>query len=219
MIPFDKMQELKEIRKQIQKCKLCDLRKHYNKPVACAGSPIAKIMFIGEAPGADEVEQGKPFVGQSGKLLRKAIIDANIDLENVFITNVISCRPLNNSFPSEQKYIDMCKNWVYKQMLFIKPKIIISVGSQAHKYIRESSEGITKVCGKWEYYDFNLKQQGNYEAWYMPTLHPSFCLRGADNRYNNPVMQLDQSGKENLLREHIASIVPKLKEISNVTQR
>lgn len=207
MIPKNKIEQLKQLRLEIKKCEKCEMRKHYDKPVACAGSPIAKVMFIGEAPGADEVEQGKPFVGASGQMLRSAIINANLNLDDVFITNVLSCRPLNNKFPDNTEYIDSCKYWIDKQIKMIQPKIIVSVGGKAHQYIRKSNIGITKACGIWEEHLFD---DFNYSAWYMATLHPSFCMRGPDNRYPNSVMQLDRKGKENLLREHIISVKQKL---------
>jgi len=177
-------------------------------------------MFIGEAPGADEVEQGKPFVGKSGQILRSAIIDAGLDLNDVFITNVLCCRPLNNKFPDDMNYILSCKSWFFEQILLVKPKIIISIGGKAHKYIRESDIGITQACGKWENYTFEFlpfitgeTEKYYHSASYMATLHPSFCMRGPDNRYPNPVMQLDSKGKINLFRENIASIVKQLKII------
>ena len=219
MIPQNKLNELKALRCKIQACRDCDLRQHYDKPVACAGSPIAEVMFIGEAPGAEETEQGKPFVGASGQMLRTAILDAGLDLENVFITNVLCCRPLGNTFPSDVSYIKACRHWLYEQMLFIRPKIIVSVGGQAHKHIRESDIGITKACGKWEEHVFSLysghkpNTEMSYRAWYMATLHPSFCMRGPDTRYANPVMELDRQGKENLLKKHIASIPQQLQII------
>lgn len=218
MIPEDKMQELKQLRKKLQACTRCELRKHYDKPVACVGSPIAKVMFIGEAPGADEVEQGKPFVGISGQILRAAILEANLDLEDVFITNVISCRPLNNKFPDNMEYINACRFWLQQQFELVQPQIVVSVGGKAHKYIRQSDVGITKACGQWEKYSFvfnNGSEYVSYPAWYIPTLHPSFCLRGPDTRYPNPVMQLDSEGKKNLLKSHIALIPSKLEEINN----
>lgn len=218
MIPEIKINELKNLRSKIQACHGCDLRQYYDKPVACAGSPIADIMFIGEAPGSEETEQGKPFVGASGKMLKLAISDAGIDLENVFITNVLCCRPLDNKFPDNDNYINACKSWLIEQILLVNPKIIVSVGGKAHKYIRESDVGITKSCGIWENHHFVLKSKNNdlftFPAWYLPTLHPSFCMRGSDTRYNNPVMNLDRKGKENLFKKHIASIVEKLKDIN-----
>ena len=218
MIPNNKIEELKIIREKIQNCHGCSLREQYNKPVACAGSPIAQIMFIGEAPGAEETDQGKPFVGASGKMLRNAIIDAGIDLEDVFITNVLCCRPLNNIFPNDINYIYACRHWLREQIQFIQPKIIVSIGGKPHKYVRNSDIGITKACGKWEKHTFDLYDENNniykYETWYLATLHPSFCMRGPDNRYPNTVMQLDREGKINLFREHIASIKTKIGDLS-----
>ncbi len=216
LIVISKINELKTIRKNIQNCHNCNLREHYNKPVACAGSPTAKIMFIGEAPGAEETEYGKPFVGASGKILKKAIIDAGISLDDVFVTNVLCCRPLNNVFPNDISYIHACRSWLKKQIDFLQPKIIVSIGGKPHKYVRNSNIGITQACGKWENCFFDLYDENNqkyqYKAWYLATLHPSFCLRGSDNRYPNTIMQLSREEKINLFREHIRLIIDKLGE-------
>lgn len=208
------MQRMKEIRKDIKNCHLCELRSIYNAPVPCAGSHSAKVMFIGEAPGAEEVENCKPFVGKSGKMLRSAILDSGLSLDDVFITNIICCRPLNNIFPKDLKIINTCINWLYEQIKFIQPKIIVSIGSQPHKYLRKSDVGITKACGIWEEFNFDINGE-IYKSWYMPTLHPSFCMRGPDNRYDNPVMNLDSKGKEELFRKNIFSVKEKLDGLKN----
>jgi len=214
MFPKDKLKELNIIRENISNCQRCSIRKDYDKPVPCIGSPIANIMLIGEAPGAEEVDQGKPFVGKSGKMLRSAILDAGIDLKDIFVTNVLCCRPLNNVFPKDLEYIHSCNNWLYEEIKIIQPKIIVSIGGKAHKYVRQSDIGITQAAGIWEKHIFSFyNNEEKYEAYYMATLHPSFCMRGPDNRFDNHVMNLDRKGKENLFREHIASIINKQKEI------
>lgn len=219
MVPNEKLNMLKDLRKRIRNCHACKLREYYDNPVPCAGSPTAEIMFIGEAPGAEETEQGKPFVGASGKILREAIIEAGLSVDNVFITNVLCCRPLNNKFPDNMEYINACQSFLQEQFLLIQPKIVISIGGKAHKYVRKSDIGITKICGKWEEYNFSFNNNGltNHRALYMATLHPSFCLRGPDTRYPNEIMQLDSEGKKNLFKKHIASITSQLQKI-NINQ-
>jgi DNA polymerase len=117
---MEKLSKMKEIRKKIKSCNACELRSVYDSPVPCAGSHSAEVMFIGEAPGAEEVESGKPFVGKSGKMLRSAILDSGLSIDDIFITNVICCRPLNNIFPKDFKIIDICINWLYEQIKFLQ---------------------------------------------------------------------------------------------------
>ena len=214
MIPENKLIELKKLRKDIQDCDSCRMRSFYNKPVGYAGSPIAEIMFIGEAPGADEVKEGKPFVGKSGKTLKDAIINAGIDLENVFIANVICCRPPNNVFPDDEIVVNACRHWLEKAFLFLKPKILIAVGGKAHKYFMNSNTGITQVCGQWSNESLDINGE-TYRFVYLPTLHPSFCLRGEMKNSPNKIMQLNSQDKQQLLQSHIASIPSKLKEVKN----
>lgn len=204
------MNSLDELKAKITTCHACYLRKHYDKPVPfiCGDNP--EVMFIGEAPGADEVEKGKPFVGRSGKMLQTAIRMSGLTFDQIFVTNIICCRPLNNVFPDDNEPILACRPWIDAQIQLVKPKIIVAVGGQAHRHFRGSAEGITKACGNWQLYTL----EGDYQVWYMPTLHPSFCLRGGDPNSTNAVMKLDSKGKEALLREHIATIPNKLKELT-----
>ena len=200
------------MRESIRSCHRCEVRKAYDSPVPCAGSVTAPVMFIGEAPGADEVEQGKPFVGMSGRMLRSAIEDAGLSCDDdVFITNVICCRPFNNKFPSDTYPIDMCMdNHLLTQINIVRPRIIVAVGGQAHRWVRGSDVGITKVCGGWEDWEVMADE---LTVRYLPTLHPSFCMKGPDDRYDNPVMKLTSPERVELFRAHIASIKDELDEL------
>jgi len=170
-------------------------------------------MFIGEAPGADEVEQGKPFVGMSGRMLRSAIEDAGLSTEDdVFITNVIMCRPLNNKFPTDRGAIETCiESHLLDQIAIIRPKVIVSVGGQAHKWVRNSDVGITRACGIWE--DWEVTPD-DLTVRYMPTLHPSFCMKGPDDRYDNPVMRMTSKERVEIFRSHISSVKAELEGMS-----
>ena len=140
---------LKAIRDRIRGCRKCSIREDYDKPVPFAGSPNARVMFIGEAPGSEEVERGKPFAGKSGQLLRSAIEKAELDGDDLFITNTILCRPLDNKFPDDPEIIVNCQAWLRHQVRVIRPSVVVAVGGKAHKLVFDQREGITKACGNW----------------------------------------------------------------------
>ena len=131
------------------------------------GNPNADIMFIGEGPGADEDEQGIPFVGKAGKLMNQAFKGLGIDRDEVYIANIVKCRPPNNRNPEKDESI-ACLDYLRNQVLVIKPKIIVLLGSVALKNILGESYGITKTRGNW-IVKKNIK--------YMPTFHPAALLR------------------------------------------
>ena len=123
------------------RCELCDTRKNV---VLCDGTLDAKVMVIGEAPGASEDEQGKPFVGRSGQLLIKLFSQIGINREEIYIANVLKCRPPENRDPSRIE-ISQCSPFLQAQINFVSPKVIVPVGNFASKYILSTKEGITKI--------------------------------------------------------------------------
>ena len=131
------------------------------------GNPNADIMFIGEGPGADEDDQGIPFVGKAGKLMDQAFKGLGIDRDEVYIANIVKCRPPNNRNPEKDEAI-ACLDYLRNQVLVVKPKIVVLLGSVALKNILGESYGITKFRGKWTKKK-NIK--------YMPTFHPAALLR------------------------------------------
>jgi len=126
-------------------------------------------MFVGEAPGAYEDEMGRPFVGRAGELLTKIINNVlELDRSDVYIANIVKCRPPNNATPT-QEIADSCKGYLFKQIEFIKPKIIVALGATAYKYLTNDLDAkITKIRG-------NLIDWGGIKL--MPTYHPSYLLR------------------------------------------
>lgn len=131
------------------------------------GNPNADLMFIGEGPGADEDEQGEPFVGKAGKLMNQAFKGIGIDREEVYIANVVKCRPPQNRNPEKDEAV-ACLDYLRNQVLVIKPKIIVLLGSVALKNILGEEYGITKTRGNWI-----VKK----DIKYMPTFHPAALLR------------------------------------------
>jgi DNA polymerase len=121
---------LEELENKINKCTKCELAKTRTKFVFGTGNPTAEIMFIGEAPGADEDLQGLPFVGRAGQLLTKLLKTVGIDRNDVYICNILKCRPPNNRKPLPSE-IEMCKPYLLKQIELIQPKVIIALGATA----------------------------------------------------------------------------------------
>ena len=159
---------LKKLKVQAQQCHLCELSKSRNSVVFGEGNPQADIMFIGEAPGATEDSMGKPFTGRSGELLTKMIENVLlIKREEVYITNIVKCRPPDNRVPTPTE-AHTCYSFLLKQIELVKPKLIITLGGTAYHYMTGDETGISKIRG-------TLHQQNGYTL--IPTYHPSFLLR------------------------------------------
>lgn len=161
---YETWEELEKEIKDCQKCKLCTNRKNI---VLGDGNKNAKVMLIGEGPGADEDMQGIPFVGKAGQLMNKAFEGLGIAREKLYIANIVKCRPPNNRVP-EVKEAEACLEYLRSQVLLVKPEIIVLMGSTALKNIMGDNLGITAARGNW------IKQK---EIWYLPTWHPAALLR------------------------------------------
>lgn len=161
---YDNWEELEGSIKDCNKCKLCNERKNI---VFGVGNKNADIMFIGEGPGADEDIQGEPFVGKAGQLMNKAFEALEIKREEVYIANIVKCRPPQNRNP-EQDEAEACMDYLRNQVVLVKPKIIVLLGSVALKNILGEDYGITNSRGKW------IDRKG---IWYMPIFHPAALLR------------------------------------------
>ena len=154
-------------------CTRCKLHTLGRKQVVFGvGNPDADLMFVGEAPGGDEDIQGIPFVGRAGQLLTKMIEAINLRRDDVYIANVIKCRPPGNRNP-EPDEIAQCEPFLLQQIAAINPKVIVALGSFAAKTLLRSEESISRLRGR--IYDF----QG---AKLIPTFHPSFLLRSPDRK-------------------------------------
>ena len=154
--------------KEVSSCVSCRLCKTRKQTVFADGSPTAKIMFIGEAPGADEDAQGVPFVGRAGQLLTRMIEDGmGLPRSSVYIANVLKCRPPDNRNP-EPDEIASCRGYLEAQIDLVKPAVLVALGKFAAQFLLETEEGIMRLRGKW----------GAYRGIpVMPTFHPSFLLR------------------------------------------
>jgi len=166
-IKFSETLSLKELYSAIHKCKKCKLGSTRNKFVFGSGNPNADVMIIGEAPGADEDKQGKPFVGRAGKLLTDILKAINFNREDVYIANILKCRPPNNRNPLPEE-MDKCTPYLYKQIELIKPKIILCVGLVAASYLLNKKLSLTKMRG-------NVYEINGIKT--MVTYHPAALLR------------------------------------------
>ena len=160
--------DLPSLARLVSSCVSCRLCKTRKQTVFADGSPEAKIMFIGEAPGADEDAQGVPFVGRAGQLLTRMIEDGmGLPRKSVYIANVLKCRPPDNRNP-EPDEIASCRGYLESQIDLVRPEVLVALGKFAAQFLLETEEGIMRLRGKW----------GTYRGIpVMPTYHPSFLLR------------------------------------------
>jgi uracil-DNA glycosylase family 4 len=158
---------LPKIREFIGDCTRCKLSKTRTKIVFGSGNPNADLMFVGEGPGRDEDLSGEPFVGRAGKLLTDMIKAMGLQREDVYIANVVKCRPPDNRLP-EKDEIAACSPFLMRQIDTIKPKVICTLGSCSAQMLLQTTQGISKLRGEW--FDFR-------DSKLMPTYHPAYLLR------------------------------------------
>ena len=158
--------------------KVSDLSNSINKIVVSRGNPFAKLMIIGEAPGAKEEELGEPFVGRSGKLLDKLLQNVGIDInQDVYFCNVVKCRPPQNRRPTKAE-IQENLPWLYQQIKLVNPRVIVLVGATALEAILKIKSRISILRGKWIDWEDRLV---------MPVFHPSYLLRNPSKEEGKPM--------------------------------
>jgi DNA polymerase len=169
------LEELKNVCNQCHKCGLSKTRKNV---VFGEGVFSSKIMLIGEGPGQQEDETGRPFVGKAGQLLDKILESQNISREkNIYICNVVKCRPPENRVPTDEE-MSACRQYLDAQIQLMRPEIIILCGATAVKAMLNIKSGITKIRGQWF--------EGPFGAKMMPLLHPSYLLRNQSKEVGSP---------------------------------
>ena len=147
-----------------EKCRLCE---HRNNVVPGEGDPNARLMFIGEGPGQEEDRLGRPFVGRSGELLTRMIHAIGLERSEVYICNIVKCRPPQNRNP-EPDEAAACLNYLRAQFALVRPQVVVLLGKVACQYTIRDQVFITRDHGRW------FEQKG---TWFMPTYHPSALLR------------------------------------------
>jgi len=158
---------LLKIREDLGECTRCKLHKGRNKIVFGDGSVKAKLVFVGEGPGADEDKQGLPFVGRAGKLLTQMIEAMGLQRSDVYICNVVKCRPPGNRQPGPDE-VEACSPFLFRQLDSLQPKVIVCLGATAFQTLLQSNRSISHFRGQW--LDFR-----GYKM--LPTYHPAYLLR------------------------------------------
>ena len=160
-------ESLERIRKDLGECQRCKLGKGRKNLVFGVGNPRARLVFVGEGPGADEDRQGEPFVGEAGQVLNRIITAMGLKREDVYICNVVKCRPPGNRDP-EQEEIAACSAYLLRQLRAIRPEAVVALGKFAAQTLLDTKEPISKLRGRFrDFHGIPL----------MPTYHPSFLLR------------------------------------------
>lgn len=164
---FPEVSNLEELERLARDCQVCRLRSTCQQVVFGEGNPHSRIMFIGEGPGQDEDIQGRPFVGKAGQLLNKILESAEFSRSEVYIGNVVKCRPPGNRIPNPDE-VRVCRNFLEAQIRLIKPAIIVCLGAAASKAVIDPKAQISVLRGKW------FIRQG---IKIMATYHPAALLR------------------------------------------
>lgn len=162
-----KNDSIEQINKEIAACQLCVLWKNRTNTVPGVGNLHPVILFVGEGPGRDEDIQGEPFVGAAGQLLNKMLTAIDLKREEVYITNVVKCRPPGNRIPLPDE-MGACRGYLDRQLAILKPRIICALGNVAVKALLNKIAGITKIHGQWSIFN---------GIPLLPTFHPAYLLR------------------------------------------
>jgi len=166
--PAELPSSLEDLRRIVESCHLCDLSKSRHKTVFGEGDPKARLMFVGEGPGATEDTTGRPFVGRAGELLTRMIENVlHLRREQVYIANIVKCRPPGNRVPTPEEALT-CRPYLMKQIELIRPQIIMTLGGTAYRYLTNDETPVSRVRG-------HIIRTEDYLL--VPTFHPSYLLR------------------------------------------
>jgi len=170
---IDKNEPLNKVREELGDCQRCPLAKTRTNLVFGAGDPDAQLMFVGEAPGRDEDREGIPFIGRAGQLLTKIIQAINMTRDQVYIANILKCRPPNNRNP-EAEEIEKCYPFLQQQIKVIQPRIICALGAFAAQTLLQTKTPIGRLRGRGHPF--------NKHSLVVPTYHPAFLLRNPNKK-------------------------------------
>ena len=165
--------ELEKLANEVRQCRKCPLGSMRTNAVPGEGDPAARIMFVGEAPGADEDAQGRPFVGRAGQLLDKIIAACGLNRSEVYIGNILKCRPPENRDPFAEEIIS-CLPYIQRQIEIINPEIVVALGAHAAKTLLNSPKSIGQLRGQFHEYYAGF---GRPPMKLMATFHPAYLLR------------------------------------------
>ena len=187
---LDAAAELARLKAEVEQCRKCSLGHHRLNPAFGVGSPDARVVFIGEGPGFDEDRLGEPFVGKAGQLLDKILASIGLSRQTVYIANIVKCHPMRdpehpelrgNDRPPEPEEISACLGYLEKQLEWIRPKIIVTLGAVAARVMLRTHSGVTALRGRWQerpVWTFGPPVK------ILPTYHPAALLR-------NPKLKID----------------------------
>jgi len=167
----ERREELVGLFNEVKDCKKCPLHETRTKAVFGAGDADAELMFVGEAPGAEEDRQGLPFVGRAGQLLNQMLEEIGLSRQEVFIANVLKSRPPGNRDPQPQE-IEACRPYLFEQIRLIEPKVVCTLGNFATKLLTGNPTGITRVRGTPQVHEL-----GGRTVFLLPLFHPAAALR------------------------------------------
>ncbi len=168
---------MEELADKIIKCQKCPLSQTRKKAVPGEGSHNTIVMFVGEAPGGDEDREGLPFIGRAGQLFTRILQSVQIERKDVFITNIVKCRPPENRNPNKSE-IEICLPYLESQIALINPRIIVTLGSVPTKCLLSTDDAISRLRGQWFPWLGGLK--------IFPMFHPSYLLRHQETTPGSP---------------------------------
>ena len=190
--PEERQTRLTVLAGDAQACTRCALHVERKQAVFARGNGSSGLCFVGEGPGADEDEQGFPFVGAAGQLLDKMIAAMGIERDDVYVCNIVKCRPPKNRTP-EPEEMNACMPFLTEQLGLIEPQVIVALGKTAVQGLFGTAEGITRIRGRWRLY------QGRIAV--MPTFHPAYLLR-------NPAAKREVWTDLQLVLKHLGRAIP-----------
>ena len=190
--PEERQTRLTVLADEVKGCTKCVLHVERKQTVFARGNGSSGLCFVGEGPGADEDEQGFPFVGPAGQLLDKMIAAMGIGRDDVYVCNIVKCRPPKNRTP-EPEEMNACMPYLGEQLSLVEPQVIVALGKTAVQGLFGSAEGITRIRGRWRLY------QGRIAV--MPTFHPAYLLR-------NPAAKREVWAVLQLVLKHLGRALP-----------
>ena len=188
----ERQRRLTVLADEVKTCTKCVLHEQRTQTVFARGNGSSGLCFVGEGPGADEDEQGFPFVGAAGQLLDKMIAAMGIERDDVYVCNIVKCRPPKNRTP-EPEEMNTCMPYLVEQLSLVEPQVIVALGKTAVQGLFGTAEGITRIRGRWRLY------QGRIAV--MPTFHPAYLLR-------NPAAKREVWADLQLVLKHMGRSLP-----------
>lgn len=185
--------DMGQLEAMVKDCAACELHRTRKQTVFSRGTGASGLCFVGEGPGADEDEQGYPFVGAAGQLLDRMITAMGFTREEVYVCNIVKCRPPNNRKPNEEE-MHLCRPFVERQLALLKPQVIVALGATAVAGLLGETRGITKIRGTFRLYEGRIAV--------MPTFHPAYLLR-------NPAAKREVWSDLQQVVEHLGRTLPR----------